>query len=54
MKRYDLHYTFDNNDHLVSTDIVEDSNGSLVPYEYVMQQISELERELEFLKQDAA
>jgi|GEM_PF-6415494 len=54
MKRCDLHYTFDNNDYLVSAEIAEDSNGSLVPYEYAMQRISELERELELLKRDAA
>ena len=54
MKRYDLHYTFDNSYYLVSADIVEDSDGSLVSYEYAMQRISELERELKFLKRDAA
>ena len=54
MKRYDLHYTFDKNGYLVSADIVEDSDGSLVPYKYAMQQISELKRELELLKRDAA
>ena len=50
MQRYDLHYTFDKSGHLASADMAEDSDGSLVTYEYAMQRISELERAVELLK----